>query len=381
VAALALLAAAFEPAHGQASDSALARLSVAVLWDVSGVGQDAANRSQLGTIPAVGAVRQDRVTVSGVVRFPSPWSYLFTADYDGLKRAKKTVFTVNDLALLVPLGVNATLSVGRQKEGVMEQMMSSTRAISLAERPTPPTAFIPTRNDGIRIVAGQAQHGRWSLGWFNSFHAANVPKPSGWNQLAGRGFVTGGDIDSSSIVQVGISMQWISAPNGVLRFRAKPETNEAPDVVDTHSFNSHGATTLGLEVVAQRGGWSFVSEALATSASEVDSSSVSFGGYYAEVSWRPGHEVRTYDAANGILGPVHLRKDHSAWELATRFSHTDLSSRNIDGGVFDRASLVASWYARRSIRLVADYGYGVLNRGGIVGRMQFATGRVQWESP
>jgi hypothetical protein len=49
--------------------------------------------------------------------------------------------------------------------------------------------------------------------------------------------------------------------------------------------------------------------------------------------------------------------------------------------VFDRSSLVANWYALRSFRLVADYGYGLLRRSGLVGHMQFATGRVQWELP
>jgi phosphate-selective porin len=375
-------ASALARAGGQASDSSLVRLGVAVLYDASFFGQDTSNHHQLGTIPAVGAVRMDRLIISGVVRSPAPWSYLFSADYDGIRRDKHTAFTVNDLAVIVPFGGNTTLSVGRQKEGVMVQMMASTREIPVAERPAPLTAFVPTRNDGVRIAMGQAQHGRWSLGWFNPYLTTKGPIPSGSNQLVGRGFVTSGATDDdSSIVQIGMSAQWIGAPNGVSRFRTKPETDEAPDVVDTHSFNSTAVATFGLEIVAQRRGWSLTAEAVTTGTIQVDSGAVRFGGYYAEVSWRPGHQPRVYDAANGFLGRVQLRDHHDAWELAARFSHTDLSSRNIDGGVFDRTSVVASWYAPRSFRLVADYGYGVLHRGGLVGQMQFATGRVQWELP
>jgi phosphate-selective porin len=264
----------------------------------------------------------------------------------------------------------------------MVQMMTSTREISLAERPAPLTAFVPTRNDGVRIAAGQAQHGRWSLGWFNPYLTAKGPTPSRSNQLAGRGFVTSGATDDdSSIVQIGMSAQWIGAPNGVSRFRTKPETDEAPDVVDTHSFNSRAVATFSVELVAQRRGWSLIAEAVATGTTQVDSGSVRFGGYYAEVRWRPGHEPRAYDAANGFLGRIQLGNHRDAWEFAARFSHTDLSSRTIDGGVFDRSSLVANWYALRSFRLVADYGYGLLRRSGLVGHMQFATGRVQWELP
>jgi phosphate-selective porin len=369
-------------AAGQASDSSLARVGIAVLYDVSAFEQDSSNRHQLGTIPAVGAVRMDRLIISGVLRFPAAWSYLFSADYDGIRRDKHTAFTLNDLAAIVPLGGNTTLSVGRQKEGVMVQMMASTREIPVAERPAPLTAFVPTRNDGVRIATGQAQHGRWSLGWFNPYLTTKGAIPSGSNQLVGRGFATSGATDDdSSIVQVGMSAQWIGAPNGVSRFRTKPETDEAPDVVDTHSFNSTAVTTFGVDVVAQRRGWSLNAEAVATGTTQVDSGAVRFGGYYAEVSWRPGHEPRVYDAANGFLGRVQLRDHHGASELAVRFSHTDLSSRTIDGGVFDRTSVVASWYAPRSFRLLADYGYGVLRRGGIVGHMQFVTGRVQWELP
>jgi hypothetical protein len=207
-------ASALARAGGQASDSSLVRLGVAVLYDASFFGQDTSSRHQLGTIPAVGAVRMDRLIISGVVRSPAPWSYLFSADYDGIRRDKHTAFTLNDLAAIVPLGSSATLSVGRQKEGVMVQMMTSTREISLAERPAPLTAFVPTRNDGVRIAAGQAQHGRWSLGWFNPYLTAKGPTPSRSNQLAGRGFVTSGATDDdSSIVQIGMSAQWIGAPN------------------------------------------------------------------------------------------------------------------------------------------------------------------------
>jgi hypothetical protein len=81
-----------------------ARLEAAVLYDVSGFGQDRSSVSQVGALPAVGQVRQDRITIEGTIGRGHAWRYLFDADYDQLRANLKTAFTLNDLAVSIPLG-------------------------------------------------------------------------------------------------------------------------------------------------------------------------------------------------------------------------------------------------------------------------------------
>jgi phosphate-selective porin len=106
---------------------------------------------------------------------------------------------------------------------------------------------------------------------------------------------------------------------------------------------------------------------------------LTFRGYYVEASWRPRGESRAYDAKNGAFGRVRLHEQRPAWELTGRASHVNLSSENVEGGVFDRASAAVSWRTPRSFLLELEYGYGTLARAESVGHAQFVTTRVQWE--
>ena len=368
------------PSHGQGSDSALAHLSLVVMYDASAFAQDTVSERQVDAIPTTGRFRMVRVYVSGLVKVQRAWRYLISVDVVELLPETTKPFSINDLAVIVPVGGGMELAVGRQKEGITEQMMASSRALALTERPAPVTAFVPTRNDGVRLIGGDARHGRWSVGWLNPEIAAAGPMLSGANEFAGRVFFAPTDEDEGKrLVQVGGSARWKGAPNGSLRFRTRPETNSAPDFPDTKSFDARGATTLGVDALVQRGAVSVVVEALLTDVERRDSTSLNFRGYYVEASWRPAGESRAYDAKNGALGRVRLRDQRPAWEISGRASHTNLSSEDVDGGVFDRASAALSWRTSRSLLMVLEYGYGTLERGGSVGHTQFVTARVQWE--
>jgi phosphate-selective porin OprO/OprP len=250
----------------------------------------------------------------------------------------------------------------------------------LTERSAPLTAIFPTRDNGARLIGGDARRGRWSVGWFNPEIATAGAMASGANEVIGRVFFAPTDTgEGRRLVQVGGSARWKGAPNGSLRFRAKPESNSSPDFADTKSFDARGATTVGVDALVQGAGVSFAAEGLLTEVARADSNALTFGGYYVELAWRPGGESRAYDARDGTFGRVRLREHRSAWELSARSSRLDLSSQGVDGGVFDRTSAALGWLMSESLRMVLDYGYGTLQRGGRTGRTQFFTARAQWE--
>jgi phosphate-selective porin len=120
-------------------------------------------------------------------------------------------------------------------------------------------------------------------------------------------------------------------------------------------------------------------EVLPVRVTGVHPGSLSFGGAYAQIGWRPWGEPRTWDDETGSLGRVRLGKHRAAVELGARYTHVDLSNRDVDGGVFDRASIAITVYGPHDLRAQVDYGYATLNKNGGVGRTQLLTTRFQWE--
>ena len=366
-------------ARAQGTDSATARLSFAVTFDVSSFAQNAANVSQVDAVPTTGVFRMSRVIVDGFVAQPRPWRYKVEIDVDALARDPAHPFGVHDLAVIVPIGSGMELAVGRQKEGATQQTMMSSHSLALTEGPASLSAFVPSRNDGVRLLGGVARRARWSIGWFDQYLFAAGPRRSDASEYVGRVFRALTDADTSRrLLQLGATAVVGGAPDGSLRFRSRPETFSAPDYVDTKSFTASGTTTFGFDALAQRGAVSMSVEVLLQRAIRPDSATAKFGGVYLEAAWRPGGQSRGYDAGNGCFS--HVRVHHrAAWEIAARASHIDLTSAGIDGGMFDRGSVAVSWLTRSDFRAELEYGYGRLARAGMVGHTGFTTARVQWE--
>lgn len=366
------------------SSAGSARLEIAVLYDVSGYGQNHTSASQVGALATVGRVRTDRVIVEGTIGRSHPWRYLFSSDYDGLKADQKTAFTVNDLAVSIPLGTVAWLAIGRQKESISEEMLASTRTLPHVERSAAVLAFIPTRNDGIRLwgTVSTASRGRggWTLGVFNDFLFNGLSLSQNGEQVSGRAFwAPFVSDDTLHIVQLALNARWTDDQNGTVRFKAKPEVDEAPDFVNTGKLDAPGATLGDAGVLLQQGSVSLTAEALPVRVSGAQPRALGFSGSYVELAWRPRGEPRSYDEETGSLGRVRLGKHRVAVELGARYTHVDLSDRSVDGGVFDRSSFGVTWYGPHDLRAQIDYGYATLNKGGVVGRTQLVTTRFQWE--
>lgn len=350
------------------------------MYDVSSFSQDSTSIAQVGDLATNGQFRMMRAILSGVVKGWHPWRYVLAVDYDGFTPRSAHTASIDEVFVIVPLTAGMELAVGRQVSGIGEQIVASSRSLVFTERPASLTGFIPNKNNGVRLMGGAARRGRWSIGWFNPEIMTAGKTASGASEFVGQTFIAPIDEDDGRrLLELGAAARWKGAPDGSLRFRTRPENNSAPDFPDTKSFDATGATTGDVDVTLQRGGISMVTEALLTAAARRDSSTLHFAGYYLEAAWRPGGEYRVFDAESGALGRVRLRNGRPAFEIGARLSHTDLSSQDVDGGVFDRATAVVSWRTSRSLLLEVEYGDATLRRAGGVGHTQFVTTRVQWE--
>lgn len=152
----------------------------------------------------------------------------------------------------------------------------------------------------------------------------------------------------------------------------------APNFVDTGKIPASSATTLDVEALFQRRSLAFVAELLPTFVAGTPDGTLNFLGWYAGASWRSAGDARIYDKDTGSLGRVELGGRPFVCELAVRFTNADLTDASVDGGVLDRASVAATFFAQHDIKLMADYGLMTLSKNGVA-RASSVTARFQWE--
>ena len=121
---------------------------------------------------------------------------------------------------------------------------------------------------------------------------------------------------------------------------------------------------------------------------------LNFSGGYVEGSWVITGEPRRYNAASDAFGNPHPERPfnlktggYGAFELAGRYSHTDLNSRvtrgvaaavtnGVYGGVQDIYAAGVNWYPNDQLRFMLDYGIVNVDRLNAAGTTQ-AGQRVQ----
>jgi phosphate-selective porin OprO/OprP len=62
-----------------------------------------------------------------------------------------------------------------------------------------------------------------------------------------------------------------------------------------------------------------------------------------------------------------------------KYSYSDLTDNEIDGGVFWRVTPMLNWHLTDNLRLEFAYGFGRLKRFGLSGETQFFQSRMQWK--
>ena len=66
------------------------------------------------------------------------------------------------------------------------------------------------------------------------------------------------------------------------------------------------------------------------------------------------------------------------FEGVVRMSILNLNDGSVEGGKFWRITPMLNWYLTRVIRLEFVYGYGMLDRFGMKGNVQFFESRIQF---
>ena len=350
--------------------------------------QDEASEQQVGNLNNEQLFRVDDLELAGQIKFARPWAFRIGGNYRGIDPTDSRTWTSTYVYLAIPLGDIATVTVGKQKEGLGLELTENGRDLAFMERSTMSTAFafVDSHVVGVRFsgtLAGERM--TWSAGWFNNWLEDGFSFSQSGQIGAGR--VTGLLLDTGGrLLHIGVDGVYREASGGSFRLKSIPEVYEAPDFVDTGSFPAGHATSVGGEIAYAEGPVTISSEYASNWIASPQTGDPRFDGWYVTASWLLTGESRPYDRVTGFFGAISPTTPFSfkrggigAWEIAARYSHIDLTSGTLDGGEFERWSGALSWRPTVQWRVEFNYGYGRLEKAGLVGVTNFYQLRLQFQ--
>jgi len=354
------------------------RVGFAVLADYAFFGENAIGREQVGPQASVFDLRAARIIVGGQIKFKRPWSYLIGADYDEHRNRGDHVFDILDLNVTIPLWKKARVTVGKQKEPFIFEMVAVAAYLPQQERILNP--FFTSRNIGIRYSDNFFKDRMsFSAGVYNDWFRSGLKLHDSGTQVSGR--VTGLPIyseDHRTFLHLGLGLRYNGADQNTMRFRARPESNVTDYYADTGNLVAKYATQYSLEAFYNKRSFSVLAEYTQARVSAPASGNPGFNGSYVAVSYFLTDDTRGYDKRAGNILPVSPKSRWGAFELIGRVGYVDLDDRLVKGGKLTMWYAGANWWASKQWKIGMGYGLADLDRFNVTGRTQRFITRVMW---
>lgn len=358
------------------------RVGFGLLYDYAAFSQDANSEEQVD-LESQWKYRDGRLLLSGRLKFKRPTTWSAGVMYDAGN--DKWVMRQTGVMVAVP-EIWGHVFVGRTKEGFSLNKTMIGYGGWTMERAPVSDAMLPILADGVKWLGYVPNaHILWSVGWYGDALSEGQTFSSYESQVSGR-FVWAPllSTDGDNLLHFGISQRWGKVNDGTLRLKARPGAWAAPFVVDTADFAADSTAMTGIEVYFRPQSFTFGSEYFLQQTDAPDSGDPFFHGGELFASWLITGEVRTYNTRGGHFNQISPKRTvfHGglgAWEAVAHFSTVDLDDQSITGGRFWRFTPMVNWYVSDNVRLELAYGYGSLDRFGIVGKTQFFQTRLQFQ--
>lgn len=306
----------------------------------------------------------------------------FEWDFDCELLANNTV-AFDDLwigATNVPMMGN--VRVGHVKIPMGIESITSNRVFTFVERASMFDAFLPEYGPGL-LAFDSYQDAKFV--WAACLHRldpTNNGTDSGdgqWNGTFRASSLLFNSTDDSHYLHVGSAYSIRDDRDGAVRFRGRPEWRDTTAVgglnnrfVDTGDISASDYDLFQAEMAWVAGPLSFQVEGVQAAVRTTAGGRESFNGGYALVSYFLTGESRPYDKRIGRFARLKPNENFSfrkngdgpycrsavgcgAWELAGRYSWTDLTSANILGGTEEALTFGVNWYWNYNFRIQANY--------------------------
>lgn len=352
------------------------------LYDYAAYDQDEVSEQQVDFTNG-GKLRDFRFLLKGKFLKSTERDVTWSAGIMYDAAAEKWVMRQSGVMVELPR-LSSHVFIGRTKEGIsLNKVMVGYHGWT-HERAPVNDAMIPILADGIKWLGYLPELGlNWSLGWYGDSYSSEQSFSTYDHQEVAR--VSWLPIRSNlehTLLHLGVSVRNGAPDDGKLRLRARPESFQAPYVVDTDVFDVESTFTSGLEVYYRSGPLLFGGEVFLQEADSPSTGNPTFNGGEVFVSWNLTGETRPYKPAGAYFLAVSpsrpvFQGGPGAIELVLRYSDVDLDAGTLRGGRYRRLTPMVNWHLSDFMRLELAYGYGKLDRFDMSGTTRFFNMRLQ----
>jgi phosphate-selective porin OprO and OprP len=360
------------------------KLGGRIHFDIASFSEDDEVEARFGDIPAAAEFRRARLSLEGEIGTARP--VFFKTEFD---------FAPSDVQFKdVYFGIDKIPFVGRIQGGHMKEpmgleWMTSSKYLPFIERAAPVEAFGPERNIGVGVSGAKLNEQlTYAAGLFaetadsgklttidSNYRATARVTGVPWYDEASKG---------AHLLHLGLSGSYIDPSDAGVRLRSRPEAHLAPRFVDTGTnsaifADSDHSCLVNAEAAFVCGPFSVQGEYYRTWVSAAGASPA-FDGFYIMGTWFITGEHRNYKRASGVFDrvfPEHNFTDGGigAWELAVRYSYTDLNDEGVNGGRLNDITGGVNWYLNPNSKIQFNYVNAKVDRGTTEGTAHIFQGR------
>jgi phosphate-selective porin OprO/OprP len=258
-------------------------------------------------------------------------------------------------------------------------MVTSSRDLTFMQPATGLQALAPANEAGIQIGHPVFdQRGTWALGIFGGGVIATEYGNASqhYGNLIGRMTYLAQDHlapepAENRYLHLGLSANFQYSASSTVRYESRPESYLADKIIDTGNIDADASGALGAEAAYVNGPFCVQGEFIDSLVRQNNGEGLNFYGFYGCASWYLTGESRPYDRVNGCFKRlVPLRNFDfgrggawGAFEAAVRFSYTDLTDGDVQGGRIHLLMGELNWYLHSHVRWMFNAGSGHVTGG------------------
>lgn len=265
------------------------------------------------------------------------------------------------------------LRIGHFYEPIRLASLTSSKYITFMDRDAN-TRFSPSRNIGA-VIFNDFLEDRLSfqVGMFHNLN--NSKKESLYHDgYAMTARITGLPIkekNQSRLLHLGAAYSFRNPESQEYEISITPGSKLAPKYLQTDIIhNTKNVHLANFEAAFIEGPFSIQSEYLIAAVHTLEEVDYLLN-YYAEVSYFLTGETKTFKSSYEGFGRITPRKNFmgrekglGAWEIAAKYSHTDLQDGIIDGGKQSLLILGVNWYLNPRTRFMINYAHATIHDKG-----------------
>ncbi len=304
-------------------------------------------------------IRRARIFASGTIY--ENIEFKLQADFSGAEVSLKDVYIgIKDIPLI------GTLRIGHVKEPFRLEVMTSSKYITFMERSFS-ESFLPVRNNGIVLfndffdkkLSIQAGYFRNSDGTANSINVNN-----GYSITGRATSLLINNKAQRQLWHIGLGLSSRIPDSETYKISSRPESHLDIKYINTGTIeNIDKINFTNFETAFVSGPIALQAEYLTAKVNtEATTNDYAFSSYYGQVSYFLTGESRKYKSSYGGFDRVKPNNNFGgknngtgAWELALRYSHSDLNNEDILGGEQSDVTLGVNWYLNPSTRIMLNH--------------------------